>query len=412
MAEFPIPEAAYMNDFNFPTDYALDLELQIRENLSDLFNGRFSSHAEYPVFYTYKSYPLKSVTEPSPGFEHGFPEVIKKWAKLSQDTNWKREDLLVLDLETTGLSRGETLAFLIGMGYYEQDQFIVEQIFLPRPEAEINSFDRIIELLQSKSLLVTFNGKTFDLPILESRFMHNHIWCELRRMEHLDVLHLARKLWKNKAPSCALETLEYYILGQIRDSELEISGSLIPQTYYQYLVQGEVDLLRRVFIHNQHDVFNTALLLDLICEHLQMPVHCGADYRIDYHAVARLFLEQGCASEGMRIMEELINQGVLTDQLAYDLGVLYKRQEKTLLAEECFLKGSALGDHKSRKELAMLYEKQRRYPDAIRITQLILQKEYLSLNLTSSHLEDAQKRLNRLEKKLRLASEKADKSKK
>ena len=114
-----------------------------------------------------------------------------------------------MDLETTGLRSNGIFAFMIGLGYYENEQYIVEQIFLPDPEAELNSFDRLIELIKEKSLLITFNGKTFDVPVLESRLLYHQIWLNLREMEHLDLLHIARRLWKNKLPSCALETLEF-----------------------------------------------------------------------------------------------------------------------------------------------------------------------------------------------------------
>ncbi len=89
------------------------------------------------------------------------------WANLDTSKERKKEDILFL-VETTGLRSNGIFAFMIGLGYYVNEQFIVEQIFLPDPEAEVNSFDRLLELVNEKSLLITFNGKTFDIPVLES----------------------------------------------------------------------------------------------------------------------------------------------------------------------------------------------------------------------------------------------------
>ena len=153
----------------------------------------------------------------------------------------------------------------------------------------MNSFDRLQQLLETRSVLITFNGKTFDIPILESRLLYNQLWLNLREKEHIDLLHIARRLWKHQLPSCALESLEFYIMGLIRDAELDIDGGLIPQTYYQYLISGDPEPLRRVLLHNQLDVLNTAVLFAIIADAVAEPVQVGKDPRVDYLAVARLY---------------------------------------------------------------------------------------------------------------------------
>ena len=245
-------------------NFDLGLRQLIRENLRASLEGEFSAHEDYPFFRTRAVYDMFTEVDGLPLFPCEIPEVFLNWAGLDPGTAWQKEDFLVLDLETTGLGRGQTIAFMIGLGYFENGQYVVEQVFLPEPEAETNSFDRLIEILEQKAVLITFNGKTFDVPILESRLLYNHVWLDLRAKEHIDLLHLARRLWKNKIPSCALETIEFYILGYIREKELDIEGGLIPQTYFQYLISGETDLLKRLFMHNHFDVLHTVALFSLI----------------------------------------------------------------------------------------------------------------------------------------------------
>ena len=160
----------------------------VAEELKSLLQGDFSSHKDFPYFYTKYSYPIGSPLDGLPIFPQTIPEVLLKWAQMDSESQWNPEDFLFLDLETTGLGRNQTFAFLIGLGYYEEDQLVVEQIFLPVPEAEVNSFDRLAELLSRKAVLITFNGKTFDIPILESRLLYNRIWLNLREKEHIDLL--------------------------------------------------------------------------------------------------------------------------------------------------------------------------------------------------------------------------------
>ncbi|MDP2401173.1 MAG: ribonuclease H-like domain-containing protein, partial [Actinomycetota bacterium] len=218
--------------------YGNELRVLIREALAAAIEGEFSPHEDYPYFSTRKAYDMITEVEGLSLYPRTIPQVLLDWAKLDTGTIWQPEDILVLDLETTGLGRGGTIAFMIGLGYYEHGQYIVEQIFLPDPEAECNSFDRLIELLEKKSLLITFNGKTFDIPVLESRILYHRVWLNLREKQHLDLLHIARRLWKKKLPSCALESIEFYIMGYIREKVLDIEGGLIPQTYFQFLITG------------------------------------------------------------------------------------------------------------------------------------------------------------------------------
>jgi len=346
--------------------YASELKELLRETLKHSIAGEFSAHSEDPYFYTQKEYPLQTEIEGLALYPEFIPEVLLNWANLDTSKERKKEDILILDLETTGLRSNGIFAFMIGLGYYVNEQFIVEQIFLPDPEAEVNSFDRLLELVNEKSLLITFNGKTFDIPVLESRLLYHQIWLNLRAMEHLDLLHLARRLWKNKLPSCALETIEFYILGQIRDMELDIEGGEIPQTYFSFLLNGNPELMQRVFLHNHTDILHTAALFTLICNSISYPPQGGMDSRIDYHSLAMLYQSQNRIDIAKNILEDMLSAGITDKDVLRDLGFIYKKEKDMESALKCFNIASSLNCPVSMHETCIILEKYyKRYAEAL-----------------------------------------------
>jgi len=382
-------------------EYASEIMAAIRISLQAALDGTFSTHSDYPVYYVRTEHPVNQRIDDLPLVLDSLPEVVRQWAGLDAEHAWSRDDILVLDLETTGLGRGGTLAFLIGLGFYEGNRFVVEQIFLPQPEAEINSFDLLRQRLEEKALIVTFNGKTFDVPVLESRFLVNNLWLPLRQRPHLDVLHLARRLWKNRAPSCNLETLEYYILGHVRDRELDIPGSLIPQTYYQFLMNGDPELIRRIFIHNQSDVLHTGALLALISDKARYPLAAERDRRIDYCALARLYASQGQRDPAISILSGLYEEGLVSAELVYDLGMLHKKRGEHMISGHYFGIGADLRHPTAMVEFTIHLEHfEKDYAGAIKVAQLLLAL------LRSDPLRDirkitaVQKRVERLSAKL------------
>jgi len=389
-------------------DFSLELRQLIREGLQADLGGEFSAHADFPYFSVRTQYELGAEIEGLPLYPLDLPPVFLNWAHLDTKVNWQKEDFLVLDLETTGLGRGQTLAFLIGLGYYENDRYVVEQIFLPEPEAEANSFDRLIELTQQKAVLITFNGKTFDLPILESRLLYNHVWLDLRAREHVDLLHLARRLWKNKLPSCALETIEFYILGQIREQELDIDGGLIPQTYFQYLISGETNVLKRVFLHNQLDILHTAALFALICNSAGYPPAQGFDHRIDYHALAKLYLSQGYRDTARAILVDLLAQNILTGDIACELGLLYKKDGDAESAEEAFGLAASLLHPVGMLEFAKALEKRGQLPQALDWAQRLLNWQLSRPLINSAKVAQTELRIRRLQAKLERAARRSN----
>ncbi|MGH9453610.1 MAG: ribonuclease H-like domain-containing protein [Terriglobia bacterium] len=167
--------------------------------------------------------------------------------------------LLYLDTETTGLAGGTgTCAFLIGVGAVEGSRFVVHQYFLRDYPEEKAILAALAGMLEAYDGLVTFNGKTFDIPLLETRYALARMKSPFTRLVHLDLLHPARRLWKLRLESCRLTHLEEHILGIHRDGD--IPGSEIPAMYFEYLRTGNAQGLQPVFFHNALDIVTLAAL--------------------------------------------------------------------------------------------------------------------------------------------------------
>lgn len=167
--------------------------------------------------------------------------------------------LVYLDTETTGLAGGTgTCAFLIGIGAVEASQFVVRQFFLRDYPEEKAILEALAEALAPYEGIVTFNGKTFDIPLLETRYTLARMRAPFGRMVHLDLLHPARRLWKLRLASCELTNLETGILGIAREGD--VPGSEIPQLYFDYLRTGNAQHLQPVFFHNALDIVTLAAL--------------------------------------------------------------------------------------------------------------------------------------------------------
>lgn len=176
-----------------------------------------------------------------------------------------------LDTETTGLAGGAgTLAFLIGLGLWEDDGLSVELVFLRTPEEEPAALAYVEQRLAPATALVTFNGLGFDVPILESRGLLNRISASWRRLPHLDLLPVARTLWREALPSRRLSILEETFLGVHRSVE-DVPSWMIPQLYRDYLLWGNAALMQSVFYHNRMDVLSLVTLLGCIGERLSRP---------------------------------------------------------------------------------------------------------------------------------------------
>lgn len=168
-----------------------------------------------------------------------------------------------LDTETTGLAGGSgTYAFLIGVGRITAEGFAVRQYFM-RDYAEERSVLLAVEQhLAEFEVLITYNGRSYDQPLLETRYRMNRQKHPFGRLGHLDLLYGARRLWKLSLESCRLMQLEQEILGVYREGDLP--GELIPYVYFEYLRSEEANRLVPVFHHNAMDILTLACLTAIV----------------------------------------------------------------------------------------------------------------------------------------------------
>jgi uncharacterized protein YprB with RNaseH-like and TPR domain len=184
---------------------------------------------------------------------------------LQQDLGVLEADgpVMFLDLETTGLSGGAgTVAFLVGIGFFENGAFRTRQFLLPGFASERALLHAVAECLGDAGCLVTYNGKTFDLPVMETRWLFHRQPLAWTDLAHLDMLHVSRRLWRARGDdpeaSCRLVFLERDLFGVERVGD--VPGIEIPARYFDYIRYGDAAQLEPVLHHNRLDLLSLALL--------------------------------------------------------------------------------------------------------------------------------------------------------
>jgi uncharacterized protein YprB with RNaseH-like and TPR domain len=184
-------------------------------------------------------------------------------ARLARDDAFLKADLRSLafiDTETTGLMGGAgTLVFLVGVGVLDGDDFVLRQYFLSEPAEEHALLTDLVADLAPRAGWVTFNGRAFDLPLLEMRLTLNRQRGALGQRPHLDLLAPARRLYRGRLPSCSLGTIEHEVFHILREQD-DVPGYLIPQLYTDYLRTHDPRDMRRVIYHNTVDVLSMVTL--------------------------------------------------------------------------------------------------------------------------------------------------------
>jgi hypothetical protein len=252
-------------------------------------------------------------------------------ARDERFTSLEATDLLFLDTETTGLAGGTgTVAFLVGIGYWGDGWFGVEQYFMPDYPEEPALLRLLAERIGRFSSLVTYNGKSFDIPLLSARFVRTRSPTAglLAELPHFDLLHPARRLWKQRVGECSLTNLEREILDFERVED--VPGWEIPQIYFQFVSDGEIGSLPTVFLHNQYDIVTLAQLAARACQLYREPLGDPALPGVDLYALARSLEMDGSPTVALEVLEEARLVSLDSDtrkRLLHRLSRMYKRQK-------------------------------------------------------------------------------------
>ena len=244
------------------------------------------------------------------------------------------EQFLFLDTETTGLSRGAgTVAFLVGVGYIRKQELIVRQYLMRDYDEECFVLRHVIKHFEDSSALVTFNGRAFDIPLLQSRCIMQRMRADLSSFPHVDLLHTARRVWKLRLPSCRLSALEEHIYNEPRIDDLP--GAEVPQRYFDYLKTHDFSLLEDILKHNAQDIATLVRLLYTLSDLHENPM--SAEHVQDIFSLGRVYEKRGrhqTARACYRAADAGSMSAMSRERLAYCLSRDQKPQEAARIYEK------------------------------------------------------------------------------
>ena len=299
------------------------LEALIDGEIIETDYGPFFVHLErYAPDYRHGAYAVSELL-------HQSKWVAGRLADHDEEIDLSRT--VFIDTETTGLAGGTgTLAFLIGVGAFEEDgAFVVRQFFLRSPAEEPALLLYLSEWLDQFEAIVSFNGRGFDLPILQTRFTLQRLRPHILRAPHLDLLTPARRVWRGRLESCSLKSLEYYVLDIHRD-QIDIDGSLIPQLYIDYVRTGDAGEMPRILYHNAYDIVSMVTLATRLIQIFDEE-RASSLTAADLYALGKWHADHAEHAQAERYLRQALED--LSDALVYQqasmrLSLLYKQLDR------------------------------------------------------------------------------------
>ncbi len=300
-------------------------------------------------------------------------DVLARWAQRTHIALRGPDKFIFLDTETSGLSGGTgTFVFMIGLGFQSDEGFHLVQLFMRDPGQEMSFLAALNHFINSFEVVVTFNGKAFDIPLLNMRHVLNGFTSPFKEIDHIDILPLARRIWRNRLSNRALSNLEIEILG-VERTQAEVPGWMIPELYFEYLRSGDARPLAGIFYHNANDILSLAGLFYYLAKMLGDPSGDPALPGMDIAALARFYEELEDWITAIQLYERSLEQGLPKDFYIQTLGrfaSLYRRQGNWDSAIYLWKKAAEQQQIEAYIELAKYYEhKQRDYIEAIKWTQ-------------------------------------------
>ena len=327
--------------------------------------------------------------------------------------------MVFIDLETTGLSGGAgTVAFLVGCGFYDLGAFQVRQFLLTSYSAERALLTAVAEFFDDAELIVSYNGKTFDVPVMETRWQFHRMEMPLEGVPHFDTLHTARRLWKPRGEDqtdggCRLSTLERTLFDVRRVGD--VPGFEIPSRFFQFMRTGDPRPLEPVLEHNRLDLVSLAA----VTARAVRLVEEGADGCIDGPealAVGRIYERAGLVdrAEGCYRRASASESIEVKCESLYRLGLRYRRERRFSEAADLWREIVSLTELKSIRRnttaaalrqfaveaLAIHHEHRDVDLEAARELALFGLKEDREVGRDSRRADGYRHRLARLERKL------------
>lgn len=428
-----LQRASSLNPAPKPSSPALSLE-ELLPNCTRLENDfgsvlkseckvAVSGNATHPRGYSFSPTP----TRPLPDIQQ-FSDVLEF---LSGDPTVREiplEKWLFLDTESTGIAGASgTYPIIIGLGFFQacdfasasaplesnpEYEFVCEQFFMEDYPQEGALLEHVQQRIRQFEGIVTFNGKTFDIPLLRGRYIVNRQRANLD-LPHLDLLQITRRLFRARIQKCDLGTVERLVLKITR--EHDISGHLVPRIYFDYLRGLWPERLAPVFDHNAQDIISMGALLLMMVECIGDAEHPGIAQPEDLAALGRLCLRRGKVEEAAEYFERASlhsRDAALTNSALLDLARVYRKLGRAEDAAELWqrhLDACAYSDSRAVTELLKVLEHDlRNFERALEIMDRT--EEHLQTNRTRSGIwldaqftADLAKRRNRIERRLQKA---------
>lgn len=271
----------------------LETPRQVRKPIETVVPGREYQTNFGSLFSLGHSYPQNYLH----GRQTVFPQHpiygLARWSRVPELEQKNLDQFIFLDTETTGLSGGTgTMAFMVGVARFRGESLAMEQFFLRSPAEEAALLAGLEEFCDGMAAVVTYNGKSFDIPILNTRYILQGFTSPFEDLPHLDLLHLTRRIWRARLEQCNLGNIEQQILQLQRDGD-EVPGYLVPEYYAQYLRDGNAEPLRGIFYHNEQDVLSLAALFALFTDMLEAPTAWETPSSQDLTSLGRLLEHMG-----------------------------------------------------------------------------------------------------------------------
>ena len=323
------------------------------EVVATTHGSHFETERYFPAHHRHGSYEISDLAALSPdllsalsgGAIDGIPP--DRW--------------LFLDTETTGLAGGSgTYAFLVGAGSIGPDGFRVRQFFMRDYSEEASLLDSLTGYMARFDAVITYNGRSYDQPLLETRYTMCRARHPFGRMEHLDLLYGARRLFRLRLENCRLSNLESQILGF--DREGDIPGEMIPYCYFEYLRSRRAHRLPPILHHNVLDIVSLACLTGVIPEAFRDPMNARARHGTDLLGLARWLQMSGRLDEAHQLFRRAVDMGLPDEHLfgaLFAAGAIEKKQGRAHAAVATFTDLSLSPNPfriRAYEELAMHYE--------------------------------------------------------
>jgi uncharacterized protein YprB with RNaseH-like and TPR domain len=367
---------------------------------AEILDGEWKQSGSHRFLVVDRSY--------APGHRHGSICVADS---LPPEDGWPRlallagaacgTNLLFLDLETTGLAGGAgSYAFLVGCGWFDRGRFRVRQFLLSSFASERALLEAVKDAASTVDALVTYNGKSFDLPLIETRYALNRLSTPFAGMPHVDMLHHARRLWDGHDDGHRLSSVESSLLGHEREGD--VPGFEIPSRYFHYVRSGDPRPLGAVLEHNRRDLLSLALLTARAAQLLDDGVAATTTAR-EALGIGRLYERSGMTADALACYARAVDMGpgVYAEAL-YAHAMLLRRLRRYDVAAQAWQRLLDLGDCSPRLQReaaeALAVHHEHRLRSLLSARHLAMQS--LQFDLTTTRRQATEYRLARLDRKL------------